>query len=73
MEGAGLNIAVKEAPRSVGHGAAKGDGGFALRGNHKHSEIPKQGDSGSRFCHALKTAPARPREAGAVFEFTHAW
>jgi hypothetical protein len=24
-----------------GHGAAKGDGGFALGGNHKYSEILK--------------------------------
>jgi hypothetical protein len=29
-----------------GHGAATGDSGFALGGNHKHTEIPKQGDSG---------------------------
>ena len=58
----------------MGHGAAKGDGGIALGGNHKHSEIPKQGDSGAREypprlhmpLGLKKTAPARPKSRGCL-------
>ena len=43
----------------------KGDGGFALGGNHKHSEIPKQGDSwAGRMGLTQEIAPARPKSRG---------
>ena len=56
----------KKSPALCGwHGAAKGNGGFALGGNHKHSEIPKQGDSrAGRMGLTQKIAPARPKSRG---------
>ena len=50
----------KKKPRAQwGTGLRKGDGGFALGGNHKHSEIPKQGDSGA---HKYQPLPHMPED-----------
>ena len=48
------------------HGAAKKEnGGFALGGNHKHSEIPKQGDSwAGRMGLMQKNSPGSSEKPG---------
>jgi hypothetical protein len=55
----------EKSPALWGHGAAKGDGGFALGGNHKHTEIPKQGES---WAYKQKPRPRLPDGRGFLWD-----